>query len=335
MTPPHDLLTLPKAELHLHIEGTLEPELAFELAQLNGVSLPFDGVADLRSRFEFTDLQSFLDLYYACMQVLRTRADFAALATAYLDRAHAQGVRHAELFFDPQVHEGNGVAVDDVIAGLLDGLRTAHERHGMTGGLILCFLRDQPVASAMRMLESVAPRAGDLLAVGLDSAEADYPPSLFAEVFARARDLGLRTVAHAGEEGPAAYVEQALDLLRVSRVDHGVRVLEDPALVERMARSRVPLTVCPLSNVRLGGVDTLADHPLPGLLAAGLTVTLNSDDPAYFGGYVGDTFVAVRDAFGFSEEVLAGLAANSVRASFAEAHRKLELLAQIEAWLAR
>lgn len=328
------LMALPKAELHLHIEGTLEPELAFALAERNGVTLPYADVAELRSRFAFTDLQSFLDLYYACMQVLRTRADFADLATAYLDRAHAQGVRHAELFFDPQVHVANGVAVDDVIDGLLDGLRAEGGRNGTTGGLILCFLRDQPVESAAATLESVAHRAGDLLGVGLDSAEVGYPPSLFVDVFARARELGLRCVAHAGEEGPPAYVAEALDLLHVERIDHGVRVLEDPALSARVARERVPLTVCPLSNVRLGGVPTLAEHAVPAMLAAGLTVTLNSDDPAYFGGYVGDVFVGVRDELGIGEDVLADLARASVRASFATEGRQAEILAEIDAWQA-
>ncbi|MFH5823668.1 adenosine deaminase [Georgenia sp. AZ-5] len=328
----NSLLDLPKAELHLHVEGTLEPEMAFALAERNGVQLPFAGVEDLRSRYAFTDLQSFLDLYYACMSVLRTRQDFEDLATAYLDRAHAQGVRHVEMFVDPQVHLRGGVALEDVLDGLLAALRRAGDRYGMTGGLIPCFLRDLPATDAMDTLERLAPRAAELLGVGLDSAEVGHPAAPFAEVFARARSLGLHLVAHAGEEGPPAYVREALDLLGVERVDHGVRVLEDPELVARLRAEQVPLTVCPLSNVRLGGVASMGRHPLPRMLDAGLLVTVNSDDPAYFGGYVGDNFTALRETFGFDAGALADLAANSVRASFAPESRKAELQAQIEAW---
>lgn len=327
------LRSLPKAELHLHIEGTLEPELAFELARRNGVTLPFASVEDLRLRYDFDDLQSFLDLYYACMAVLRTADDFRDLALAYLERAHADGVRHAELFFDPQVHAGNGVSVDAVMDGLLEGLRIAGERFGMTGGLILCFLRDLPAASAMETLESVAGRAGDLLGVGLDSAEVGHPPVLFADVFARAAELGLRLVAHAGEEGPAAYVREALDTLHVERIDHGIRAAEDDALVEELARRRVPLTVCPLSNVRLKAVPDLAAHPLRRLFDAGVVVTLNSDDPAYFGGYVAANFAAVAGE-GFTVDEQATMARNSIVASFAPDGRKAELLAKLDAWVA-
>ncbi|WP_062464413.1 adenosine deaminase [Demequina soli] len=318
---------LPKAELHLHVEGTLEPQLAFALAQRNGVALPFASVEDLRARYDFTDLQSFLDLYYACMAVLRTRKDFADLAAAYLARAHADGVRHVEMFFDPQVHLGNGIDVDTVIDGLRDALDDARVRYGMTGGLILCFVRDLPVDSARAVLESVAHRAGDLIGVGLDSAEVGYPPHLFAEVYARAAELGLRRVAHAGEEGPAAYVTESLDVLGVERIDHGIRCLEDPALVERLARERIPLTVCPLSNVRLRAVDAIEAHPIRALLDAGVVATVNSDDPAYFGGYVGDNYAAL--ALTDAEAVL--LARNSIEASFASDARKAELLAALEA----
>ena len=270
MTSPRALDRLPSAELHLHIEGTLEPELVFELAARNRVALPFASVDDLRARYEFDDLQSFLNLYYDCMAVLRTREDFRDLAAAYLRRAHAHGVRHAELFFDPQAHTSRGIPIDDVIDGLRDALAEAETELGISGGLILCFLRDQGVASALATLESVAGRASDLLGVGLDSAEVGHPPRLFVEVFARARELGLHVVAHAGEEGDPSYIWEALDLLKVERIDHGVRCLEDPALVERLRVERVPLTVCPLSNVRLGVVASVAEHPLVRMIDAGL-----------------------------------------------------------------
>lgn len=329
-----DLARLPKAELHIHIEGTLEPELAFTLAERNGVRLPHPDVASLRAGYEFEDLQSFLDLYYSCMRVLRTREDFADLAAAYLERAAADGVAHVELFFDPQVHAGNGIAPDTVIDGLLDGLADARERHGITGGLILCFVRDMSVESAQQMLESVAHRAGDLLGVGLDSAEVGYPPSLFEGVFARAAELGLHRVAHAGEEGPPEYVVQALDLLGAERIDHGLRAIEDPPLVARLAADGVPLTMCPLSNVRLKAVSSLAEHPLPALLEAGVRVTINSDDPAYFGGYVGDNYARVAETFGWDAATLAAVARNAVEASFAGEGRKAELGRAIDAWVA-
>jgi adenosine deaminase len=323
---------LPKAELHLHIEGTLEPEMVFQLATSNAVELPWDSIDELKSLYSFTDLQSFLNLYYACMAVLRTEDDFALLAQAYLTRAHQQGVRHVEMFFDPQAHTSRGVDINTVIDGLLRGLNAAGSATGITGGLILCFLRDEPVADALATLESVAHRSTDLLGVGLDSAEVGYPPSLFVEVFDRARDLGLHVVAHAGEEGPPAYVWEALDLLKVERVDHGVRSLEDPALVERLRAERIPLTVCPLSNVRLGVVSALGDHSLPAMLEAGLVVTLNSDDPAYFGGYLADNFDAVAAAFSLSDDDLRLVAANSVEASFLPQDNKDALRAEIAAW---
>jgi adenosine deaminase len=324
--------TLPKAELHLHIEGTLEPEMVFALAEKNDIHLPWKSVDELRGLYSFTDLQSFLDLYYAGMAVLQTEDDFAALAGAYLRRAAEQGVRHVEMFFDPQAHTSRGVEIDAVIDGLLRALAGAREQTGITGGLILCFLRDQPVDDAMATLESVAARSGDLLGVGLDSAEVGYPPSLFEGVFARARDLGLHVVAHAGEEGPPAYVWEALDLLKVERIDHGVRSLEDPALVERLRADRVPLTVCPLSNVRLGGVASLDQHVLPAMLDAGLVVTVNSDDPAYFGGYVGDNFDAIAESLLLDTEQLRTMAAFSIEASFLDADTKGTLLAEVANW---
>jgi len=324
--------SLPKAELHLHIEGTLEPELAFALAERNGVDLPYPDVAALRAAYEFGDLQSFLDLYYACMTVLRTRRDFDDLATAYLERAHEDGVAHVEMFFDPQVHAGNGVAIDDVIDGLSDALSRARASYGITGGLILCFVRDRSVESARATLESIAHRAGNLLGVGLDSAEVGYPPVLFRDVFARAAELGLHRVAHAGEEGPAAYVVEALDELGAERIDHGIRAAESPELLRRLAAERIPLTVCPLSNVRLRAVPSLAEHPLPALMAAGVIVTINSDDPAYFGGYVGENYERTAEALGLDAATMAGLARASVTASFAHEARVRELLAAIDAW---
>jgi adenosine deaminase len=328
----HSTALLPKAELHLHIEGTLEPEMVFQLAAQNAIELPWASIDELKALYSFTDLQSFLDLYYACMAVLRTEDDFALLAQAYLARAHQQGVRHVEMFFDPQAHTSRGVDINTVVDGLLRGLNAAGSATGITGGLILCFLRDQPVADAMATLESVAHRSTDLLGVGLDSAEVGYPPSLFEAVFARARDLGLHVVAHAGEEGPPAYVWEALDLLKVERVDHGVRSLEDPALVERLRAERIPLTVCPLSNVRLGVVGALEEHTLPAMLDAGLVVTLNSDDPAYFGGYLGDNFDAVAAAFTLSDDHLRPVAANSIEASFLPQADKDALRTEIANW---
>jgi adenosine deaminase len=325
---------LPKAELHLHIEGTLEPDMVFQLAARNSIALPWASIDELKSLYSFTDLQSFLNLYYACMAVLRTEDDFAVLAQAYLTRAHQQGVRHVEMFFDPQAHTSRGVAIDTVIDGLLRGLNAAGTATGITGGLILCFLRDQPVEDAVAALESVAHRSTDLLGVGLDSAEVGYPPSLFESVFTRARDLGLHVVAHAGEEGPPSYVWEALDLLKAERIDHGVRSLEDQELVARLREEHIPLTVCPLSNVRLGVVSALEDHALPAMLQAGLMVTLNSDDPAYFGGYLVDNFDAVVAALALSDDDLRLVAANSITASFLPQEDKDPLLAEIAAWRA-
>jgi adenosine deaminase len=328
------LNSLPKAELHLHIEGTLEPELAFELAAGNGIELPYATVEELSAQYDFDDLQSFLDLYYATMAVLRTREDFAELTRRYLRRAHAQGVRHAELFFDPQAHTSRGVAFDDVVDGIGDALDEAERDLGMSGGLILCFLRDQSVDSAEEALTAGLRRTDRIVGVGLDSAEVGYPPSLFEGVYARARAAGLHAVAHAGEEGPPAYVREALDLLHAERIDHGIRSIEDPELVARLAEERIPLTVCPLSNVRLQATPDLRDHPLHRLDAAGVRVTVNSDDPAYFGGYVGQNFAAVRDALGLTAEQARRFARTSIEASFASDARKAELLAELDGWRA-
>ncbi|PWI43094.1 adenosine deaminase [Streptomyces sp. ICBB 8177] len=322
---------IPKAELHLHIEGTLEPELAFRLAGRNGVELRYGSAEELREAYSFSDLQSFLDLYYELMAVLRTEDDFADLARAYLERAAAQGVRHAEIFFDPQAHTSRGVPIGTVIGGLARVLDDSEERYGVSTALIMCFLRDESADSALETLQAATPYLDRIIGVGLDSAEVGNPPEKFREVYDRAAALGLRRVAHAGEEGPPEYVTQALDLLGVERVDHGLRSLEDPELVARLVRDRIPLTVCPLSNVRLRAVDRLEDHPLPRMLAAGLLVTVNSDDPAYFGGYADDNFTAVRDALGLDDETLRDLAANSFRAAFLDDTRRRAYLEQVAA----
>ncbi|GAA1229372.1 MULTISPECIES: adenosine deaminase [Streptomyces] len=328
------LASLPKAELHLHIEGTLEPELAFELAARNGVDLPFADTEALRKAYLFEDLQSFLDLYYGLMAVLRTEEDFEQLADAYLARAAEQGVRHAEIFFDPQAHTARGVPIGTVVEGLSAALSKSVERHGVSTRLIMCFLRDQSAESAMQTLESAKPYLDRIVGVGLDSAEVGNPASKFREVYEAAGALGLRKVAHAGEEGDPSYVWEALDVLGVERIDHGLRCVEDPALVERLVRDRVPLTLCPLSNVRLRAVDVLEDHPLPRMMDAGLLCTVNSDDPSYFGGYVGDTFHAVHEALALDHERLRELARNSFVASFLDDDEELRsrYLAEVDAF---
>ncbi len=327
-------MPLPKAELHLHIEGTLEPELAFELAARNGVELPYADTGELRKAYQFEDLQSFLNLYYELMAVLRTERDFEDLANAYLARAAAQGVRHAEIFFDPQAHTKRGLELGTVVEGLWRALGNSEANHGISTRLIMCFLRDDSAESAMETLRAAEPYLDRITGVGLDSAEVGHPPVKFREVYEAAAALGLRRVAHAGEEGPPAYIAEALDILGVERVDHGLRCMEDPVLVERLVRDRVPLTLCPLSNVRLRTVDVLADHPLPGMLDAGLMCTVNSDDPAYFGGYAGDNFDAVHQSLDLSEERLRELARNSFLASFLEDDEELRgrYLAEVEAY---
>lgn len=325
--------TLPKVELHIHLEGTLEPELIFELAARNGIQLPYD-LDELRRRYEFTDLQSFLDLYYANLSVVLTERDFADLTRAYLRRAREAGVRHVELFLDPQAHTSRGVPLATCINGVSEVLKNSESEFGISSTLIATFLRDRPAAEALAVLTELIAMDAPLVGVGLDSAEVGHPPADFVEVFDLARANGLQCVAHAGEEGPPEYVWQALELLRVARVDHGIRSLEDPTLVDYLVANRIPLTVCPLSNVRLRVVDTIADHPLPEMLERGLCVTINSDDPAYFGGYVDDNFAAVRDAFDLSADQLATLARNAVSASFLPADRRAPLIAEIEEWRA-
>ncbi|MGP9487647.1 adenosine deaminase [Glutamicibacter sp. AOP5-A2-7] len=326
-------LKLPVAELHIHLEGSLEPETIFALAAKNRIALPYQSVEELREQYDFNNLQSFLDLFYANMAVLRTSEDFHEITRAYLQRAHDSGVRHVELFFDPQAHLERGLTLSDVISGISAGLDEAKQRWGMTHKLIACFWRHAPAATAMEILQLIVSEKHDIDGIGLDSSELGFPPELFTEVFAYAREHGLHLVAHAGEEGPADYIRQALDLLRVERVDHGIRCLEDPELVTRLVNEQMPLTVCPFSNVRLRAVDTLADHPLPQMLEAGLKVSIHSDDPAYFGGYMDANFSAITEQFSLTASQLATLARNSFDGSFLEAGEKAARVAEVDAWL--
>src|SRR3989475_12898729 len=307
---------MPKAELHLHIEGTLEPELMFELALRNRVHLPFDSPDEARRAYAFSDLQSFLDIYYQGSRVLLHDRDFFDLTWAYLRKAKEQNIRHTEVFFDPQAHTARGVPIGAVIEGIHHALANGERELGISSKLILCFLRDLSAEHAIQTLESALPYRDYVAGVGLDSSERGHPPAKFSEVFARARDEGFFVVAHAGEEGPPEYVWQALDTLRASRIDHGVRAIEDAVLVERLRAERVPLTVCPLSNVKLRVFDSMDEHNLPELLGADLCVTINSDDPAYFGGYINENFIAIQEAFDLTKEELAILARNSFEAAF-------------------
>ncbi len=328
---PALLRTMPKAELHLHIEGSLEPELIFALAQRNGVALPYPSVEALRKAYAFTDLQSFLDIYYAGASVLLKAEDFFDMGWAYLQRAAADNVLHAEIFFDPQTHTARGVPITTVIQGLEHACRRAHQELGISAKLILCFLRHLSEDEAMATLDEALPHRQHFIGVGLDSSERGHPPEKFARVFAKARAAGLHVVAHAGEEGPPEYIRSALDVLKVERIDHGVRSAEDPLLVQRLAREGMALTVCPLSNVKLCVFRTMAEHNLPALLAAGLKATINSDDPAYFGGYVNQNFVetfAALPQLGAHEAYQ--LARNSFEASFADAGAKSHWINQLD-----
>ena len=329
---PELLRRMPKAELHIHIEGSLEPELIFELAARNGVTLPYASVDALRAAYAFTDLQSFLDIYYAGASVLLHEADFHAMAMAYFRRAAADNVVHAELFFDPQTHTERGVPMATVINGLASACAEAERTLGVSSSLILCFLRHLSEEAAFETLEAALPHRAHFVGVGLDSGERGNPPEKFERVYAHCRELGLRLVAHAGEEGPPEYIRSALDVLHVERIDHGVRCVEDPALVERLARERVPLTVCPLSNIKLRVFDTLDAHNLKALLDAGLMATVNSDDPAYFGGYINQNFIETFEALpqlGAADAHT--LAKNSFDASFADAAAKARWTAQLDA----
>ena len=326
------ILGLPKAELHLHLEGTLEPELMFELAARNDLTLPYDSVEHARAAYEFSDLQSFLDLYYAGCSVLVTEQDFYDLTWEYLTRAASENIRHVEPCFDPQTHTERDVPFGTVIAGILRALEDGQQRYGITYRLIMSFLRDMSPKSAARTLERARRYGHRITGVGLDSAELGHPPDDFAEVFAAARAAGYRVVAHAGEEGPPAYITDALDILGAERIDHGVRCLEDQMLTARLAMDRVPLTVCPLSNVRLKVVPDMASHPLRAMMDAGLLVTINSDDPAYFGGYLTENYVAAADALGLSHSELVTLAAASFQASFLDEGTRQDRIAEVEAY---
>ena len=321
---------LPKAELHLHIEGTLEPEMVFAKAIKHGITLPYASVQDLRAAYNFHNLQSFLDLYYAGVCVLRDEEDFSDLMLAYLTRAQADGVVRAEIFFDPQSHSARGIPFATVMNGLLAGIAEGQRKFGISCALILCFLRHLSPEDAMDTLKQALPWQEHIIGVGLDSSELGHPPAKFSAVFASARAAGFTAVAHAGEEGPPAYIHEALDILKVARIDHGVRAEEDAALCARLARDRTPLTVCPLSNVKLAVFKRLADHNLGRLLKAGLCVTVNSDDPAYFGGYLGENYRASAEALNLSNADLHLLARNSIEASFLPAGDKAHWLAQLE-----
>jgi len=324
---------LPKAELHLHIEGSLEPEQMFEFARRNGVEIPFASVEEVRAAYEFSNLQDFLDIYYAGASVLQTEDDFRDMAMAYFDRAAADGVVHAEIFFDPQTHTHRGIPFGVVANGLLAGMAEAQAKHGLTSKLILCFLRHLDEEDAFHTLEHAQPWLDQIEGVGLDSSELDHPPSKFERVFAAAAAMGLKRVAHAGEEGPPAYVHEALDLLHVDRLDHGNRSLEDPALVTRLARSGMTLTVCPLSNVKLCNVASIDAHPIDTMLRKGLRATINSDDPAYFGGYVGENYRAVAKGRGLDRDDLVTLARNSFLGSFLPDDAVAAHLARLDAYV--
>jgi len=325
---------LPKCELHIHIEGSLEPELMFALARRNNIRLPYESVEAVRRAYQFGNLQDFLDIYYQGMSVLITEQDFYDLAWAYLQRARADNVRHVEMFFDPQGHTVRGIAFATVIDGLSRAIADARRDLGVEASLIMCFLRHLDEADAEKTLDSALALRDKIVGVGLDSSEAGNPPSKFRRVFARARDAGLFVTAHAGEEGPPSYVWEALDVLGVGRVDHGNRSLEDEGLVGRLAREKMALTVCPLSNLRLRVIDDLAHHPLRRMMDKGLIVTVNSDDPAYFGGYVNDNYRAVGDALRLTREEIAAIVRNGFNASLITAEAKAKALAEIDSALA-
>jgi len=332
MTELHEFIkSLPKAELHLHIEGSLEPEQMFEMARRNNVSLPYTSVEDIRRAYAFNNLQEFLDLYYAGMSVLQTKQDFHDLTYAYLKRVHADNCRHVEIFFDPQGHTERGIVFEDVIEGILDGLEQGEADFGISSHLILSFLRHLSEEEAFETLRQAKPYYDRILGVGLDSSELGHPPSKFERVFARARALGLKLFAHAGEEGPPSYVYEALDLLKVDRIDHGNRSLEDDNLIKRLVDEKMVLTVCPLSNLKLCVVDDLKNHPLKKMLQLGLAATVNSDDPSYFGGYLNDNYTQTADALDLSKDEIIQLVKNGFEGAYLNEARKAELLDELEA----
>lgn len=326
---------LPKIELHLHIEGTMQPELIFSLAERNGVTLPYASIDELKAAYDFKNLQSFLDLYYQNMQVLLSEQDFYDLTWDYFSRVAAEQLIHAEIFFDPQAHLARGVEIGTQLAGISRACQEAQQRYGITSAIILSFLRDMSEESALETLQAALPYREQFIGIGLDSAELGNPPAKFRRVFEQARALGLRLVAHAGEEGPHDYISEALDELKVERIDHGVQCITSSPLTERLAREQIPLTVCPLSNIYLKVFGSLQESTIPQMLESGLKVTLNSDDPAYFGGYMNDNFEAVQQAFGWNKEVWAQLTQNAIEASFASDTRKREMSAQLDRYLAR
>jgi len=321
---------LPKVELHLHIEGTLEPELMFKLAERNAIQLPFNSVDEVKQAYQFDDLQSFLDIYYQVTSVLQKEQDFFDLAWEYLVTAAKQNVRHAEIFFDPQAHSDRGILFETVISGLHRAQEAAQKEFGLSSQLIMCFLRHLSPESAMKILEKAQPYKDWIIGVGLDSSEIDRPPSLFTKVFEKARESGYRVVAHAGEEGPAEYVWEALRLLKSERIDHGVRSTDDPELVQFLVQNRIPLTVCPLSNIKLKVFSNLKDHNLKQMLDLGLHVTVNSDDPAYFGGYITENFLSVQKELELNKKDLIKLSMNAIEASFQDAIGKEQLKKELE-----
>ncbi|AQU82546.1 MULTISPECIES: adenosine deaminase [unclassified Halomonas] len=328
----HDFLRkLPKVELHLHIEGSLEPELMFQLAKRNNIELPYATIGEAKAAYQFDDLQGFLNLYYLGMNVLRTEQDFYDLAMDYFKRARAEGVVHIDMHFDPQAHLQRDVPLSVVMAGLLRAKQEAEASLDLSVGMIMAFLRDRPADEALQVLEQAAPYLKYLDAIGLDSAERNNPPRKFQALFARAKELGLVRVAHAGEEGPADYIAEALDVLDVQRIDHGVRCLESSDVVQRLREQQIVLTVCPLSNVSLKVVEQLRDHPLPNLLAEGLKVTISSDDPAYFGGGLLTNHMACADAFGWDADLFCTLNRNAIEEAFTNEKRRAELLLRLEA----
>ena len=324
---------IPKAELHIHIEGTLEPELMLEIAAKNSCHLPYDSVDDIRRAYKFKDLQSFLDIYYRGAQILRDEEDFYRLTWSYLQKAAEQNVRHTEIFFDPQTHTSHGIKFETVVNGIHWALKDAERQMGLSSKLIMCFLRDLSTADAMKTLEEALLFKDWIIAVGLDSSELGFPPEKFTSVFDRARQEGFKTVAHAGEEGPAEYIWQALKLLKVERIDHGVRCVEDAALVEYLVNKQIPLTVCPLSNIKLGVFDQLSQHNLKQMLNMGLCVTVNSDDPAYFGGYIEENFRALNQALDIDSQDIYSLIRNAFRGSFLDSAVKKKYLAELDAFV--
>lgn len=325
--------SLPKAELHLHIEGTFEPELMFELAERNNITLPYESVEALHKAYDFSQLQDFLDIYYQGMNVLRTEQDFHDLTWAYIEKVNAENVRHVEIFFDPQGHLERDISFETALDGIHSALTKAHEEFGISFGIIMCFLRHLDQDDAFKTLELALPHKDKIIGVGLDSSEMGHPPSKFIDVFAKAREEGFKVVAHAGEEGPPAYIYEALDLLKIDRIDHGNTCMQDAELMKRLAKEQIALTVCPLSNTKLCVVDDMKNHPLPKMLEANLNITINSDDPAYFGGYLNANFEAISPLINDDKNVLAQLAKNSFNAAFISDAEKAKRIAEVDSYL--